>query len=166
KKLSKKERKALEFKEREKKLKAGEVTVDELKKRKADEVEVVTAADGTTTTKPKAQPAKKAKTVNRFILFVGNLPFDCTVDQINEHFRACIPNAVRPRKGFAFIEFEGEDATKRMNVALRLHHTPFGRRKINVELTAGGGGNSAKRTNKLREKNDKLGDERLERQKK
>jgi nucleolar protein 6 len=108
-------------------------------------------------------PKTKAKPTNRFIVFIGNLPYDCTADDIQQHFKAAQPAAIRPRKGFAFAEFAGTDATKKLNVALRLHHSMLKTRKINVELTAGGGGNSENRRNKLRLKNDKLRQENAHR---
>lgn len=110
----------------------------------------------------KQQQQQKAK---RNILFIGNLGYNTSEETLKEHFKSCAPT-FRLRKGFAFAEFEGPDATKRLNVALRLHHTILEGRKINVELTAGGGGNSKARHQKLRERNDKLNDERETRIKK
>ena len=40
--------------------------------------------------------------------------------------------------------------------ALRLHHTLLDNRRINVEVTAGGGGKSENRTAKIKMRNDKL----------
>ena len=42
-----------------------------------------------------------------------------------------------------------------MELALRMHHLELRNRKINVELTVGGGGNSETRKLKLKEKNEK-----------
>jgi nucleolar protein 6 len=45
---------------------------------------------------------------------------------------------------------------------LAFHHTYFKKRQINVELTAGGGGNkSDARKEKLKVKNDRLTEERV-----
>ncbi|KAK9469364.1 hypothetical protein V1512DRAFT_256082 [Lipomyces arxii] len=123
--------------------------------------------------KRESEDGEKAKKVNgdgrnRFILFVGNLPYSATSDSLREHLSASKPDVVRlptdkvtkKVKGFAFAEFVGSDASKRMNVCLRLHHTELDGRKINVELTAGGGGSSGARMQKVREKNEKLADER------
>ncbi|EEB91914.1 hypothetical protein MPER_09654 [Moniliophthora perniciosa FA553] len=56
-------------------------------------------------------------------------------------------------KGCAFLEFENRTALQQ---ALKLHHSKLDGRTINVELTAGGGGNSEARISKLRERNKKL----------
>ncbi|KAI9700911.1 MAG: hypothetical protein M1820_006672 [Bogoriella megaspora] len=103
---------------------------------------------------------------NRFIVFVGNLPFSTTTPTLQSHFHAVRPSAVRhitdkdtsKSKGFAFLEFEAYD---RMKTCLKLfHHSLLEGRKINVELTAGGGGKGEKRKEKLGEKNKRLGDQR------
>lgn len=150
--------------------------------------------------KKKAKPAKadgeKAAPANqRFIVFVGNLPYSTTDDSLKEHFKSLQPFTLRHRtdpatkksKGFAFLEFEGYD---RMKTALKLFHHSyfdpeapeglkgvepepqprnFGRgpkpkkptgRKINVELTAGGGGGTDARKEKIREKNVRLEEQR------
>lgn len=60
-------------------------------------------------------------------------------------------------KGCAFLEFTSATA---LQSALRLHHSTLSNRKINVELTAGGGGNSAARKAKLDEQRKKLTAER------
>ena len=48
----------------------------------------------------------------------------------------------------AYVSLPGRHAN-----ALKLHHTKFSGRVINVELTVGGGGNSENRAAKLKEKN-------------
>ncbi|OBT88760.1 hypothetical protein VE02_02353 [Pseudogymnoascus sp. 03VT05] len=112
----------------------------------------------------------------RFIVFVGNLPFTATVDSITAHFAAVHPISVRnltqkddptKSKGCAFVEFEGYD---HMKTCLKTyHHSEFddgkggGGRKINVELTAGGGGNTKVRKGKIAEKNEKLMEQRTRR---
>ena len=60
-------------------------------------------------------------------------------------------------KGCAFIQFTLPLA---LQAALRLHESTLGGRKINVELTAGGGGNGAERKAKLQAKRKHLGEER------
>ena len=60
-------------------------------------------------------------------------------------------------KGCAFIEFT---TSPPLQAALRLHEADFLGRKINVELTAGGGGNSAARTAKIADKRQMMLDER------
>ncbi|KAN0060370.1 hypothetical protein ACQY0O_007699 [Thecaphora frezii] len=60
-------------------------------------------------------------------------------------------------KGCAFIEFQSHTAVQK---ALRFHHTMLAGRQINVELTAGGGGKSAARKEKIAKKNQALEKER------
>jgi nucleolar protein 6 len=128
----------------------------------------------------------------RFIVFVGNLPYSATTAQIESHFAKLGPTSVRHRtdkatgrsKGFAFLEFAGYD---KMKTCLKLYHhsvfdPPHGStdkpgeegndgkkrgRRINVELTVGGGGGrSKKRKDKIKGKNLKLGAERERRRRK
>ncbi|MCJ1358805.1 MAG: hypothetical protein MMC33_008805 [Icmadophila ericetorum] len=111
----------------------------------------------------------------RFICFVGNLPFTSTNDSIQKHFTKVQPQSVRhctvkgtgKSKGYAFLEFSNYD---RMKTCLQLyHHSTFNdgqspARKINVELTAGGGGSKSKtRKSKLLTKNGKLNEQRKRR---
>ncbi|KAG9120633.1 hypothetical protein FRC07_003805 [Ceratobasidium sp. 392] len=118
-------------------------------------------------------PDVKAK---KFILFVGNLPYTITKEQIEAHFSECKPPpsirllTSKPRsgkpqsavqaaksKGCAFLEFSSHAA---MQLAIRKHHTELAGRRINVELTAGGGGNSGQRKEKLRTRNRTLDEQR------
>lgn len=183
-KLTKKEKKALQFrkskeerddekevKQQEKAKKKAEVEEEELKKRllESEEGEEGEAAPKK---KRKTRRGKKGKGVNngkgpRFILFAGNLPYDVTEEELNGHFKNCKPDRIRIRKdkGIAFLEFDNDtkEIQKKMELALRLHHSMLKNRKINVELTVGGGGNSENRVKKLKEKNDKLVEERKQR---
>jgi nucleolar protein 6 len=171
KKLSKKEKKALEFKAKKKNPEAAAAAEEKKqlkRKRQAEEAEQKATAE-------KAGAAnKKQKKQNKFILFVGNLPYQYDTSRLETHFKACMPFSVRKREnsGFAFLEFTSTDsadddkvpdASKRLKTALRLHHSMFMNRRINVELTAGGGGNSAKRRGKIQEKRDKVATETQER---
>lgn len=105
----------------------------------------------------------------------GNLPYTTTTKALEEHFKKLEPISVRhvtkketgKSKGFAFLEFDRFD---HMKTCLKLyHHTMFDdgtspARKINVELTAGGGGSkSTVRKEKIKEKNAKLTEERKRR---
>ena len=60
-------------------------------------------------------------------------------------------------RGCAFVEFTNANSLQK---ALRFHHTMFRGRQINVELTAGGGGKSERRTEKIKAKNAGLDKER------
>ncbi|KAI0125067.1 hypothetical protein BJ170DRAFT_636130 [Xylariales sp. AK1849] len=144
--------------------------------------------EDTSATNGEADPEAEDETANkpkkvRFVVFVGNLPYSATVPDIEKHFSAVQPTAVRllhekanPKKsrGVAFVEFSGFDYMK--TCLKTLHHSTFtcqGRdhrgqpkveeRKINVELTAGGGGNTDFRKEKIKAKNEKLQGERQRR---
>ena len=124
-----------------------------------------------------AETAKETPAKQRFIVFIGNLPFATTTEMLEKHFASITPASVRhltdPRtkksKGYAFLEFNNYD---RMKTCLKLyHHSVFdtgiggekGKRRINVELTAGGGGKSEGRKEKLKVKNERLEDQRKRR---
>lgn len=64
---------------------------------------------------------------------------------------------VSKSKGCAFVEFTIATA---LQSALRLHQSDFAGRKINVELSAGGGGNSEARKAKILEGRKRLDTER------
>lgn len=174
-KLTKKQKKALDFRQKKSKDSTEEdtsaTTEKDNKKRAAD-------AEGTSETgeepkkKRKTRRGKKGKGVNdgkgpRFILFVGNLPYNITQPELVSHFKNSNPDRIRLRqdKGIAFMEFDNDsrEIQSKMELALRMHHSTLRNRKINVELTVGGGGNSDNRVNKLKEKNEKLEDERRSR---
>lgn len=63
-------------------------------------------------------------------------------------------------KGCAFLEFSHKNALQQ---GLKLHQSELDGRRINVELTAGGGGKSEQRINKLKERNRGLATERVRR---
>ncbi|KAF9353707.1 hypothetical protein BGX34_011413 [Mortierella sp. NVP85] len=116
-----------------------------------------------------ASPTEKTtpKTNQKFIVFVGNLPYNITKEQLEKHFASCgqissirvqTDKATGKGKGFAFMEFPDVDS---MQKALFFNKTLIKERPINVELTAGGGGNkSAARKQKIAQKNEALNEER------
>lgn len=61
-------------------------------------------------------------------------------------------------KGCAFLEFKHQSALQQ---GLKLHHSSLDGRRINVELTAGGGGKSETRLSKLKERNKELENQRV-----
>jgi nucleolar protein 6 len=61
-------------------------------------------------------------------------------------------------KGCAFLEFSARQA---LQAALRLHQSELDGRRINVELTAGGGGKSDARLAKVKARNKQLGTQRV-----
>ncbi|KAI8683220.1 hypothetical protein LRP88_04806 [Fusarium phalaenopsidis] len=112
---------------------------------------------------------------DRHIVFVGNLPFTATAETIQAHFASLSPIHVRcmsdpadskPCRGFAFVEFA---KVWHMRTCLdKFHHSMFEdgvspARRINVELTAGGGGKTKRRQEKIQEKNRKLDENRTKR---
>ncbi|KAH6855111.1 hypothetical protein B0I37DRAFT_350337 [Chaetomium sp. MPI-CAGE-AT-0009] len=131
--------------------------------------------DEDTTTDPASTTANGKPT--RFICFVGNLPYSATAEDVRAHFATLQPTSVRlltrrddPTKsrGIAFVEFGRYDHMK--TCLKKFHHTEFEERgakgpprRINVELTAGGGGKTAARQDKIKQKNAKLNEERANR---
>ncbi|KAF8913060.1 hypothetical protein CPB84DRAFT_1742458 [Gymnopilus junonius] len=114
------------------------------------------------------EDGKKSK--QRYILFVGNLKYTTTLDAIEAHFSSCDPpptvRLLTPKskgttgsvqknksKGCAFLEFTHRNALQQ---GLKLHQSTLDGRMINVELTAGGGGKSESRLEKVRQRNKAL----------
>ncbi|CAO0802988.1 unnamed protein product [Mucor circinelloides] len=140
-------------------------------KRKAGE-SIDVPAEGSTDEPHKKKNRRSKKSSNmegsRYIVFVGNLPYTTTKEDLEKHFesaggiksvRLLTDKATGKPKGFAFMEFEN---SKDLNKALAFHHTFFKKRQINVELTAGGGGSkSDARKEKLKIKNERLAEERV-----
>ncbi|KAI9911866.1 hypothetical protein PsorP6_009459 [Peronosclerospora sorghi] len=88
-------------------------------------------------------------------LFVGQLPFRATEGMIRKHFaeageiklRMMTDKKTNEFKGTAFIEVKDNKA---LGAALSRHHTLLLGRRINVELTASGGGTKSEmRRNKI-----------------
>lgn len=61
-------------------------------------------------------------------------------------------------KGCAFLEFSHRNALQQ---GLKMHQTELEGRRINVELTVGGGGKGEKRLNKVKERNKELDEQRV-----
>ena len=95
----------------------------------------------------------RPKKINPYILFVGQIPFKTTAEEVFDHFQKYmgkniitkdamkirIPKddkAKEKSKGFAFVEFEDPEI---MYECLKMHHTPMNGRRINVIRSAGGG---------------------------
>ncbi|KAI6047809.1 hypothetical protein EDC04DRAFT_2619969 [Pisolithus marmoratus] len=109
------------------------------------------------------------------LVCLGNLKYTTTAETIRAHFTCDPPPTVRlltPKlsksrnptklvtksKGCAFLEFQNKHALQR---ALKLHHSQLEGRKINVELTAGGGGKGESRLRKLKDRNKELEGQRV-----
>ncbi|KAH0590958.1 hypothetical protein J132_07791 [Termitomyces sp. J132] len=157
------------------------------KKRKRQDADVDVDAPDSGEEKPVAKRTKSvgdgkesgqdtkvmAKTKQRFILFVGNLKYTTTRDAIAKHFAVCDPpptirlltpksnggKTTNKSKGCAFLEFTHRNALQQ---GLKLHQSELDGRMINVELTAGGGGKSEGRLEKVRERNKQLLGQRKE----
>jgi nucleolar protein 6 len=153
---------------------ADEATNDKKSKKdkKAKKEKKAKAADSEAPEEQTAEDNAQKQKGARFICFVGNLPFSADHESLTNHFAKIQPLSVRvatqrdkPTKcrGFGFVEFDNYD---RMKTCLKLyHHSMFddGKyppRRINVELTAGGGGNTEARKAKIEAKNKKLYEER------
>lgn len=105
----------------------------------------------------------EGKTKKRYILFLGNLPFTVKEEDVKSHFRCTGKDTIKQvrmltkktgeSKGCAFLEFNNKFSYWK---ALNLHHSIIAGRKINVEVTCGGGGNGEKRQKRLRERKSKF----------
>jgi nucleolar protein 6 len=120
----------------------------------------------------------------RYILFLGQIPYDATKSMVRNHFHCVSDDIVdirlRSKKGelrtmddgfpqhigHGFLELKSNTSVTK---ALLLHNTVIKGcredrrpRKIKVELSAGGGGNSASRKRKIKDKNEVLSRERKE----
>ncbi|KAG5983277.1 hypothetical protein E4U55_000355 [Claviceps digitariae] len=140
-----------------------------------DSKKTCSPADDNTDDATAAAAAATPGKPDRHIVFVGNLPFSATAASITAHFASLKPISVRclknkgdanPCRGIAFVEFANVWS---MRTCLdKFHHTIFedgvsAGRKINVELTAGGGGSTQFRKDKIRDKNFKLDENRAKR---
>ncbi|XP_026190275.1 uncharacterized RNA-binding protein C365.04c [Cyclospora cayetanensis] len=100
----------------------------------------------------------------RYVLFVGNLPLSASADEVRSFFgrklqlfikdvRLLTDKQTKAPKGCAFVEFNNKDA---LQIALNYDGRTLGERRIRVELTAGGGGKSKNRMEKIKKKNADL----------
>ncbi|TWU74628.1 hypothetical protein ED733_002347 [Metarhizium rileyi] len=172
---SKKEKKRWKKEKKEKKRKeegSGDDDDEEAKKAKKDKKKKPKdeAAPAEAPDAPdEGENAQDGKTP-RHIVFVGNLPFTATSESIKAHFASLKPMSVRclknkdddrPCRGIAFVEFAN---VWTMRTCLdKFHHSEFEGRRINIELTAGGGGGTKFRRDKIRDKNKKLDENRSRR---
>ena len=134
--------------------------------------------------RPREETNNDQEKSHRYILFLGQIPYDATKSMVRNHFN-CIDEDIvdirlRSKKGelrtmddgfpqhigHGFLELKSNSAVSK---ALNLHNTIIKGcrddrrpRKIKVELSAGGGGNSLTRKRKIKEKNEILTQERKE----
>jgi nucleolar protein 6 len=131
------------------------------KKRKRQEIKenklapVISVAESNESNDDDNADEKNKKNKIHRTLFVGQLPFKCTEELIRKHFeeagdiqvRMLTDKKTNKFRGLAFIEVKDNKA---LGAALSRHHTLLHGRRINVELTAGGGGTkSTKRKEKI-----------------
>lgn len=97
---------------------------------------------------------------SKFIAFVGNLPYETTQEDLEEFFKCLGKVDIRMRhdesgkfKGFCFVECSENQQFQKL---LKMHHLKVRGRKVNIELSAGGGGNSKDRKEKILKKNQKI----------
>jgi RNA recognition motif-containing protein len=107
----------------------------------------------------------KKKTKIPYILFVGQLSYETTKDQLFEHIREELAKEkhkitnknvfirmltdpkTKKSRGMAFVEIREDPEF--MYACLKLHHTTLNGRRINVERSAGGSKNSDHRKSKI-----------------
>ncbi len=105
-------------------------------------------------------------------MFIGNLSYKAKMPEIESFFnkkcggrgsvisvRILSDKKTGKSKGFAFVEFKDEES---FNKGLDCHHKILGNRRINVEMTVGGGGStSSARKDKIIKKNEWLAKKRV-----
>ncbi|XP_062135187.1 uncharacterized protein LOC133844909 [Drosophila sulfurigaster albostrigata] len=121
-------------------------------------------ADGHITTNQLNSLLRGASKLNRHVLYVTNLNFETTKDDLESHF--AVAGAVKsiriPKKrrgGFAFVEMED---LKSFQQGFRLHNTELQGRKIKVQISEAGKKKSANKKNIIKQKNRKLAEMRNE----
>ncbi|XP_030388460.1 polyadenylate-binding protein 1 [Scaptodrosophila lebanonensis] len=105
-----------------------------------------------------------ASKVNKYVLYVTNLNFETTKDDLMSHFEAVgtvkgirIPK--KSRSGFAFVEMDNLVSFKR---GFTLHNTELNGRNIKVQISEAGKKKSANKKNIIKQKNRKLAEMRNE----
>ncbi|KAJ1660062.1 hypothetical protein IWQ61_000956 [Dispira simplex] len=144
-KLTKKRLKALQFRKKvaiEKQKKDFKPEPEPETNDATENTEAQEALEPATTTSPTPSSETKPKMV-RHILFIGNLPYDITQDELAKHFhnlshaihdiRLVTDPDTGKGKGYAFLDVTSQKAFKN---ALALHHSKLRQRRINVERTS------------------------------
>jgi nucleolar protein 6 len=126
------------------------------------------AEDAKTSRNDKQKKAQEKK--SRYILYVTNIPYDASKEDIIKHFGALKEKLVSIRmltdkgtgqfRGTCFIDCADKES---FAVALKLHHTKLMDRKIVVEPTVGGGGKGENRMQRLTHKRQKFSEVRKKR---
>jgi nucleolar protein 6 len=110
-----------------------------------------------------SEETMKRQKKRRYLLFAGNLPQSASREEIVSHFerrgvriaefRLLSHKDTGKSRGCGFMEFCSE---KDMQNALKFHRSRMQKKRINIEVTCGGGGKSDKRREKIAEKNRTL----------
>jgi len=123
---------------------------------------------------PTVDAATKLEKRSRYTVFVGNLPYDATQQDLFKHFdnflrdmvldvRMLHDRGTGESRGTCFVDLK--DAIS-LSKAHKLHHSKLMDRQINVEPSVGGGGKGENRVKKTEEKKRELEDLRKKRIKK
>jgi nucleolar protein 6 len=115
---------------------------------------------------PARDEAGNTSKVKRFIVFVGNLDYKTRKSHLYKLFNKCDVIDVRistdkltkQPKGYAFVELSN---AQDLHHALGYDQHSLRGRPINVELTAGGGGNTKARRAKIETKRKQIAQEKL-----
>lgn len=132
-----------------------------IRKEKTEKPDSQDAPGDSQETSSASKKSKLAKNVKAYVLFVGNIPYQVTKEDIEKHFlrtggvkevRLLTDKDTGKSKGCAYIDFVDSKSHK---FGLRLHESMLGGRKINVEFTSRGR-KTPKRTERLKEKNRRM----------
>ncbi|KAH8301772.1 uncharacterized protein [Drosophila kikkawai] len=122
------------------------------------------AEDGHITSDQLTSLLRGASKTNRHVLYVTNLNFETTKDDLVGHFSAAgavktirIPK--KRRGGFAFVEMADLPSFQK---GFQLHNTELQGRKIKVQISEAGKKKSANKKNIIKQKNRKLAEMRNE----
>jgi RNA recognition motif-containing protein len=134
------------------------------------EAEISENEDGEAKTTQNLNDKKQQEKKSRYILYVTNIPYDASKEDIVKHFGALKEKLVSIRmltdkgtgqfRGTCFIDCADKES---FAVALKLHHTKLMDRKIVVEPTVGGGGKGENRMQRLTHKRQKFSEVRKKR---
>ncbi|BFG04478.1 uncharacterized RNA-binding protein C365.04c [Drosophila madeirensis] len=130
----------------------------------SEEEEPETPSDGRLTKDQLDSLLRGASKTNRHVLYVTNLNFETTKDDLEKHFEAIgLVKSIRiPKKrrgGFAFVEMMDLASFQR---GFELHNTELQGRRIKVQISEAGKKKSANKKNIIKQKNRKLAEMRNE----
>ncbi|XP_063952912.1 uncharacterized protein LOC129257427 [Lytechinus pictus] len=112
--------------------------------------------------KKSGKTSGKTSTKKFYVLFVGQIPYSATTEDITKHFskagelksvRLATHKDTGKSRGFGYIEFKNN---KSYMSALAMHLSKLHGRPINVEITSPGRGTSLFRKENLKRKNEEM----------